>query len=95
MQSMPDKEVYESFESIRHTLSDEGSPGGGAGLRRRSDAALLRESVDSLESEVTERWTNERERRVQLEGRNAALIKELRGLRSSIEREGRGGRAKK
>ena len=39
----------------------------------------------SREVEVLERWSAEKERREALEKRNAALVRELRSARSSIE----------
>jgi hypothetical protein len=79
---MPQVEMYQSFEASQEDdLSGRSSVRSSAQFRHKTDAALLRESIDSLESEVTERWSSEKERRVQLE-------KELRNLRSSIEKEG-------
>ena len=85
--AMPEMEMYQSFESHRGNISPGRSADISGQLRRKTDATLLRESIESLESEVTERWSSEKERRLQLESRTAELIKELRGLRSSIEKE--------
>jgi hypothetical protein len=84
------RDLASSIESFGSTgyKNGNGNHNNSDGSNHSSNAhaqAQAQAHMAAAESEVLERWQNEKERRTALEKRNAELIRELRGARSSIE----------